>query len=617
MPDISNPNKSNLDQQQIIQRAFDELTDRLRVDTAVSIQNGQAEVLITHEDDSIRLGDGTSLITSTNVAGKQSLDVNVTQSALPTGAATEAKQNTIISELQDIEAEIETSNTILTQIENNTDDIETKLDATNASLDAIESDMDAIRIATQSIDADIDVTLSTRASESTLSNVLTQVTAINANTDTIETLITSTNTKLDATNTSLDNIEADIDEINSKVSTSTKQDQQTLILQDIDNNTDEIEPKLDTVNSNLDSIETKLDAANTSLDNIEADADAIRIAVQSIDTDFDVALSTRATEATQLNVLSQLNDIETDIEATNTSLGLANASLDAIEADADVIRQQQIDGTQKTHLLAPDNTEADYNDGASTARTLRTTSNVKFDGTTPTRNAGTTDANTQRITANITRNGTELSYNTGAPDANTLRVVAASTDGSGNTITSTLGTTKRALDVVQVPMAANKYAVPISLRQTATTAANATVFAMRNPAASAKTIYIEEFSLNISFDAATPLGRQTLGYDFCRFSAATPTGGTSLTVIKMDNASSATAVTDVRFLDTGLTTTSVVFETPFHTLNVAAVSGVSATSMIEVTIPLVLAPGEGFCVRLDVAALVGQGLNGSIMWSER
>ena len=82
MPVPSNANRSNLDQTQIMQRSFDESTDRLRVDAAVTIDTGQLDIILTHQDDSIRLGDGTNFLTSTTGGGKVSLDVNLTNNTL-------------------------------------------------------------------------------------------------------------------------------------------------------------------------------------------------------------------------------------------------------------------------------------------------------------------------------------------------------------------------------------------------------------------------------------------------------------------------------------------------------------------------------------------------------
>jgi len=72
-----NPNRSLLDTTQIFQRSFDQPNDRIRVDAVVSLSGTASEVIISHVDDSIRIGDGTNLVTSTNVGAKQGLDVNV------------------------------------------------------------------------------------------------------------------------------------------------------------------------------------------------------------------------------------------------------------------------------------------------------------------------------------------------------------------------------------------------------------------------------------------------------------------------------------------------------------------------------------------------------------
>ena len=69
-----NPNYSDLDPHQIFQRSFDESIDRLRVDAVASIDPGSMEVVITHVDDSIRIGDGTDIML---VNPDGSINVNV------------------------------------------------------------------------------------------------------------------------------------------------------------------------------------------------------------------------------------------------------------------------------------------------------------------------------------------------------------------------------------------------------------------------------------------------------------------------------------------------------------------------------------------------------------
>lgn len=73
-----NPNPSLLDPGQIIKRAFDESEDRIRVDANITTTiGGTQEVLISQVDDSIRIGDGVDLVTTTAVGGDVGLDVNI------------------------------------------------------------------------------------------------------------------------------------------------------------------------------------------------------------------------------------------------------------------------------------------------------------------------------------------------------------------------------------------------------------------------------------------------------------------------------------------------------------------------------------------------------------
>ena len=71
---------SALDGNQVLQHAFDEATCKLRVDASVSL--GATEVIIDHADDSIRLGDGTNLVSTTTVGSDVGLDVNIINNAV-------------------------------------------------------------------------------------------------------------------------------------------------------------------------------------------------------------------------------------------------------------------------------------------------------------------------------------------------------------------------------------------------------------------------------------------------------------------------------------------------------------------------------------------------------
>ena len=163
---------------------------------------------------------------------------------------------------------------------------------------------------------------------------------------------------------------------------------------------------------------------------------------------------------------------------------------------------------------------------------------------------------------------------------------------------------------------ASLYNLPVNIRQTAATAANATVFAMRNDVNSTVLISIERIELLLAFDTATPLTRATPRYDLVRFSTATPTGGTALSVQRAYSGDPASQIADARFLDTGLTTTNVVFNPAFATIGCPATDA-TTTHYTRQGISIYLGPGEGFCIRLNTAAIIGQSLVGEIIWSER
>lgn len=75
-------NASDLSQENILRDVHDTSNQSLRVSAFSVPPPGGVEVIITHTDDSIRLGDGVSLITSTPVGGKQGLDVNLINTSI-------------------------------------------------------------------------------------------------------------------------------------------------------------------------------------------------------------------------------------------------------------------------------------------------------------------------------------------------------------------------------------------------------------------------------------------------------------------------------------------------------------------------------------------------------
>lgn len=165
------------------------------------------------------------------------------------------------------------------------------------------------------------------------------------------------------------------------------------------------------------------------------------------------------------------------------------------------------------------------------------------------------------------------------------------------------------------------YILPINVRQTATTASPATVWAMRNGAT--KTISIRRLRLSVLFDG-TAAAATTVKYTILRFSTATPSAGTALTVIKKRSSYASSTLTDARFLDTGLTVTSVVFETDMHIIGlpISVTGGVSPQDLLfsranEPYGDFELAANEGLAIQLKSQAAIGLGIVGSVEWDER
>ncbi len=172
------------------------------------------------------------------------------------------------------------------------------------------------------------------------------------------------------------------------------------------------------------------------------------------------------------------------------------------------------------------------------------------------------------------------------------------------------------------PTIQGAYMAPINMRFTGTTAANSTVWALRNGAT--YSTYIRRIFLMAGFDG-TAAG-STSQYELRRFNTATPSGGASVTAIKKDTAFGGSTLADLRQDTTGaaLTVTSLVFETAFASAGVArgATGGTSQIMLDFTTSPetrpfFVLAPNEGLCIRNSIVAVVGDSLSGFVEWEER
>lgn len=139
------PAPSRLDANQVLQGAFDENTGRLRTDSEATVVNADIDVQLTPDEDGVHIGDKTNGNTAAvdaqrNLAVKDQAVVNelVAQTSilndieaavsgpqtLPTGAATEAKQDVGNASLASIDSKVSTA---------------AKQDVGNASLASIDS----------------------------------------------------------------------------------------------------------------------------------------------------------------------------------------------------------------------------------------------------------------------------------------------------------------------------------------------------------------------------------------------------------------------------------------------------------------------------------------------
>lgn len=195
-----------------------------------------------------------------------------------------------------------------------------------------------------------------------------------------------------------------------------------------------------------------------------------------------------------------------------------------------------------------------------------------------------------------------------------------------DTTEAIVDTTSKALRVTLYDPAGNElydtpsagFVIPITmLRQSTTSAAGSEIWTMRNGAT--KTIKFRRIYISVTFDGTAAATTQT--YQFVRFTTATPTGGTAITVIKKDTANgTATTVADARQkADGALTVTSVVFETGGYA--VCNQRQVSAGSVLDVrfddTISAYkLAPNEGLALEILATAVVGDTVAGFVEFDE-
>jgi hypothetical protein len=163
----------------------------------------------------------------------------------------------------------------------------------------------------------------------------------------------------------------------------------------------------------------------------------------------------------------------------------------------------------------------------------------------------------------------------------------------------------------------------ILIRQSAASVANTLVWSLFNPDNSGVVARIRAIRLMMLFDGTSPgaQGRNVLVYRTGGLSA--PTAGTALTPTKKRTADAA-SVCDVRFLDTGLTTSLTKMGDPFGRFNLpmdttgkfVLAEWPYETGLRRLTSPMELREMEGIGIYLGDTAVIGQGLCGYVEWDE-
>lgn len=172
------------------------------------------------------------------------------------------------------------------------------------------------------------------------------------------------------------------------------------------------------------------------------------------------------------------------------------------------------------------------------------------------------------------------------------------------------------------------YIANISVRHTAADASGSAVFAMTNPNASGRTVYIRNIRGRVTFDG-TAVAAANAGYEFIRYGTnVNPTTGTTVPRIKKRSAQSASVILDANIQQKSgiLTLASAVFEAgPFNVVRMpmAVTNGIAPFDLDFIcsnqpNSAFELAQGEGLAIRLHGgAAIIGLGIAGSVEWDER
>ncbi|HUH47845.1 MAG TPA: hypothetical protein VLZ54_11875 [Arenibacter sp.] len=164
------------------------------------------------------------------------------------------------------------------------------------------------------------------------------------------------------------------------------------------------------------------------------------------------------------------------------------------------------------------------------------------------------------------------------------------------------------------------YFLPISMgRLTAVMAANSVIWSFFNPASSGTNLRIKRVSFTIGYDGvSTP---ESSHFQLVRFSGAALSGGTTLVPAKANSKQRVSVVPTMRQSpSTPLVTTGAVIEaTPLmSTQNQRDTAATTSEVQVWGTSDdgPVINPGEGLCLRIVLASVIGDYLSGMVSYLE-
>ena len=149
---------------------------------------------------------------------------------------------------------------------------------------------------------------------------------------------------------------------------------------------------------------------------------------------------------------------------------------------------------------------------------------------------------------------------------------------------------------------------------TAALAANAGLFAIRNGTTRRVKMILSELSLSFAGTAAA----STMQVSIRRFTTATPTAGTALTIVAEDSTNAtATSVIDARCATAAaaLTTTGLVISAPIFVASVPR-SVTGGIFNYEMQRDIILNVNEGLIVQYDTVGVIGDAISVTTYWGE-